>query len=676
MAIKSLSTLTGLIDNYIRKLFDYIDNTPAAETVNATKLQGQGVDDLRNAVTKTSVGLENVPNFGPATETDARGLISENTLLTPKTMASAFNQKLGAVYANEGDLLYSTDTGYTFDKLFNPLAIVINQSELDAQLQTEESFEDVFSTWTRIAHLDGKQAINSQYIAYDTLTPPNPFIGVTQDNKGKVVYDGGFPKMYNTHAPASGSLTFNELSGTFKYLYNAFNWIANKDLLDVGVRKMLVLGDKPLSISSYRVKGTASTDFSISLTRLAQIANFEIVIKDTDDYGGYLNPTLEELSQYNFVMLVGSRFSGDPNILTDSAVNALESYRNQGGGIFIITDHGPTLSSEEEALANTGGFFSVVNKLALRFGVYFSGYVDRSNVNVGFLRTTYGDHPLYNNLLDTDTIYGGGSESSVVIVNEDINRWSFNPQDNQVYSTWDTDSMVGFISPKTYTDYVFEVRVSSTDADTGGIGLCFGFVEENNKQYVLTAMRTPGGLGPKLFDIYFNRGGDDQIDLGSVNGGLIWGDGNVNDAKVGPDATVDGWSSRPYGCHIRATRRGDLITLETSDLGGSEFVPTATVTVDLNSIPELGRFKGGVHVGYICQSQNAATWETVKSPGAVSAVVVLDDLTVHEWDGSQWITLPENSHLNYIQPGRFYHNGETGRLFYAEYPNKVIHVSG
>ena len=37
----------------------------------------------------------------------------------------------------------------------------------------------------------------SKYIAYDTLTPPGPFIAVTEDGRGRVLYDGGFPKIYN-----------------------------------------------------------------------------------------------------------------------------------------------------------------------------------------------------------------------------------------------------------------------------------------------------------------------------------------------------------------------------------------------------------------------------------------------------------------------------------------------
>ncbi len=50
----------------------------------------------------------------------------------------------------------------------------------------------------------------SKYVAYDTLEPPNPFIAVTQDGRGNVVYDGGFPKYYNEKAPFAGTVNYNK----------------------------------------------------------------------------------------------------------------------------------------------------------------------------------------------------------------------------------------------------------------------------------------------------------------------------------------------------------------------------------------------------------------------------------------------------------------------------------
>ena len=108
--------------------------------------------------------------------------------------------------------------------------------------------------------------------------------------------------------------------------------------------------------------------------------------------------------------------SGQPkDTISDAAVNNLMAYRENGNGLIIITDHGPVYSSIEEATAGDGGFFGVANKLIVNFGAYFTGDFNRTPVNVGFLRSTYGDHPLYNGMLDSESIHAGGSESKVVV---------------------------------------------------------------------------------------------------------------------------------------------------------------------------------------------------------------------------------------------------------------------
>lgn len=78
--------------------------------------------------------------------------------------------------------------------------------------------------------LNGLPPALSEYIAYDTLTPANPFIAVTQDGAGNVVYDGGFPKLYNQYAvlpqPSGYSIRLNAnntASGGNDYYYDCFS---------------------------------------------------------------------------------------------------------------------------------------------------------------------------------------------------------------------------------------------------------------------------------------------------------------------------------------------------------------------------------------------------------------------------------------------------------------------
>lgn len=253
----------------------------------------------------------------------------------------------------------------------------------------------------------------SKYIAYDTLTPANPFIAVTQDGTGNVVYDGGFPKLYNTYAPAAGA-TFAQLSGAFKFVHNALKWIANPDKVAAGNNKILVLGD---GIANYNIKGTGPNDFKTSIDRICAIAGFVPTYKHTVDYaGGLLDPRLAELNQYCAVFLMSS-LPGQYAQITNQGCTDLASFRSQGNGLFVMTDHGEVVTSAAQAanLTSSGNFFATANKVIVQFGAWFSGNYDRVPVNVGYIRANYGDHPLYAGMTNAEDIAAGGSESKVVV---------------------------------------------------------------------------------------------------------------------------------------------------------------------------------------------------------------------------------------------------------------------
>lgn len=253
----------------------------------------------------------------------------------------------------------------------------------------------------------------SEYIAYDTLVPANPFIAVTQDGRGNVVYDGGFPKFYNLNNNISWT-TFNQLSASFKFLHNALKWAANPDKVAAGNNKVLFLGDANYG-ESYCVKGIDNTGFYSSFSTICQIAGFVPTFKVRSDYGLALDPRLAELEQYCAVVVMSSVWVTS-GLITDQACSDLATFRNQGSGLILITDHGQIVNSLAEASALTvASGFATGNKIAARFGAYFSGDYNRSPVNVGYIRQTYGDHPLYAGMDNADSIDAGGSESKVVV---------------------------------------------------------------------------------------------------------------------------------------------------------------------------------------------------------------------------------------------------------------------
>lgn len=212
-----------------------------------------------------------------------------------------------------------------------------------------------------------------------------------------------------------------QLTASFKYLYNAINWTANSHKVAAGNRKILIMGDGSTSTgATYTVKGTDASGFLTSFTNLCAAAGFTPTFKEPTDYaGGMLDPRSAELDQYACVLFMGS-YNGvsAAALITDGAVDDLVAYRAAGNGIIMITDDGPNIASAAAAYpppSTARQFFAGVNKLAVRFGAWFSGNFDRTPVNVGYLRTNYGDHPLYAGMTNAENIFAGGSESVVIL---------------------------------------------------------------------------------------------------------------------------------------------------------------------------------------------------------------------------------------------------------------------
>ncbi len=220
---------------------------------------------------------------------------------------------------------------------------------------------------------------------------------------------------------------FTELSNTlydprpfynasYKYLYNAILWTANPKKIAAGNRKILILGDASIG-ASYAVRSTGGSGFFTSFTRLCEGIGYEPTFKDAGMYsGGYIDETLASLDEYACVLFMSSVHAATAYI-TDSCTQAMLTFREQGNGIIFITDHGPVISNVANAYPpiDGAGFFVTANKVIVNFGAFFTGNYNRSPVNVGFLRNTYGDHPLYDGMDDSESIFAGGSESRVQV---------------------------------------------------------------------------------------------------------------------------------------------------------------------------------------------------------------------------------------------------------------------
>lgn len=264
---------------------------------------------------------------------------------------------------------------------------------------------------------NGIPPVIAKYIAYDNLSPANPFIATVEDGLGNILLDGGFPKWYNTNCNTAWA-SYADLSPSFKYLYDAIDFISNKTKVNAGNKKILILGDHLVS-DSYAIKSTIANGFKTSIDKICTIKGYTPTYIDCADYDNVvLNPSYSLLDQYCCVLFFSTSYTNIQKI-SNVGIASLIAYRESGNGIFVITDHGDreltNIADAAGTTLNYSGFYRTANYLVTNFGCYFSGNYNRSPVNVGFLRANYGNHILWNNLADTDYISAGGSESKVVV---------------------------------------------------------------------------------------------------------------------------------------------------------------------------------------------------------------------------------------------------------------------
>lgn len=255
----------------------------------------------------------------------------------------------------------------------------------------------------------------------------------------------------------------------------------------------------------------------------------------------------------------------------------------------------------------------------------------------------------------------------------ELTSWAYDSATNQISCTINSATLVGIVSPESYSDYVFETDMSSSNADNDLVGIVLAYAEVNGVEHTLTLSRSPGGMGFALMSVAYNWAGSTQKNIGSKNGGLQWGDGVVNDARAIDNAGVyaTGWSVRPSGCRVRATRVGDKITVISSNMGdNANYVATSQIVIDLASDPLLAKFMGSARYGYCAYSQAAATWKVLQAPATRYNILDTRNSHVWKWNGTAWVdsgyvsaaTLDKNRLYKNLVDGSVYYYDTTGNF--------------
>ncbi len=284
---------------------------------------------------------------------------------------------------------------------------VKNTIELDISLNKSLDFPVTYSYNTQDV-TTSSVLDTAENLVYDQHG--NPFISVVDNaGGGKLIFDGGFPKYYNTNWDNSPQDSFENLTSQFKFMHNIVKWIGDTHK---SRGKILLYGDRVEGNTHYHVKETGTYGFARSIPSTIEMAGFTAVVKDYQDYGGVYCETqkaemsLEEMNKYAAIVVMSS---GGCDSLSDSSVNNFTTYVNNGGGVYIITDH--------DSFQPTG------NQILRKFGSEFYGNVNRTPDNNAYKLSTiwsnlsgteYGqNHELWTGFSSTDSIPAGGSEGNV-----------------------------------------------------------------------------------------------------------------------------------------------------------------------------------------------------------------------------------------------------------------------
>lgn len=236
----------------------------------------------------------------------------------------------------------------------------------------------------------------------------------------------------------------------------------------------------------------------------------------------------------------------------------------------------------------------------------------------------------------------------------ELNGWVYNSALGRVESTINSATVIGLVSPEPVVgDYVFEVEVSSSNADDDAIGILLGLGTYEGRLCNLVAMIDRGGLGTAgvtKLTLTFDYAGASARGVAGLSENLTF--------------TAGGWaavnSTGPM--KIRAVRTGSQLVISVSN-PGTDYV--SSMSVDLAAAPDTAIFAGPVNLGYCAYSQSNATWKTLRRTGALPQIAALHTGAVYDYNGQSYVQNPALTLRDVIKAGRWYYNQATYRLYHS-----------
>lgn len=270
---------------------------------------------------------------------------------------------------------------------------------------------------------------------------------------------------------------------------------------------------------------------------------------------------------------------------------------------------------------------------------------------------------------------------------EESDAFVYNEADGTIQNPLNTGTLVGFVSPDSYDNYVFETVLTSTSQEENDpIGVLIGYMRDGNGDtHTLTVLRGHyrRAGGPEFaMEVAVDTYTQHRVVVAGVNEGLQWIDGRPATDPSPVESELGGikpwrydpWGNQPAGISIRVTRTGDHFKVETTLYGSTEYVPEATVEFDLDDLAATRLFKGPSPYGYVSLSQEYAIWTSTQRPGNTPTAIDVRTGDKHEWDGSDWVVVSADLE-DTVKRGRLYYNKHNGKAFYCDSRGWVQQIS-
>jgi len=264
----------------------------------------------------------------------------------------------------------------------------------------------------------------------------------------------------------------------------------------------------------------------------------------------------------------------------------------------------------------------------------------------------------------------------------EVSSWTYDAATDTLTNTLNTNSYVGVVSTNKYSNYVLEARLSSVSGDDDIIGVLLAWYIDpvTGREYTLSAVRSPGGMGP-TWALVYNHNRSDMWVVANGQGLVKWGNGVYGSTAAAAGYTsnqpIGGWDDFVAGTKVKITRDGDLITATTSQWTSPEvYDPVTYLSLDLTADPRLEKFRGPSQYGYTAMSQASAMWQILNfsEPSNVIVDVINNEVWVYDSATAQWYVDTTKTVTDVVGIGRLMHNPVTGKIFFNDPQAGVLDV--